>query len=267
MNPESRENSNLNEGSPEQESHRLIVKLVKEATREFVNNEVLDAIKSGEFSREQWQTFAKQRYLAALSFENLLESGIVEAKRTGDTQLEETLQSNLNDELGVDESGEKVSEKAHETWRRDFYEALGVSEQDLKKSKAFNGTKTYSQTLENLIKNGDSLEIAGALLILEGSIPAEFKKIQEGRDKTFPDAFVDKLDDSEEIKERKARARLYIDDHIAHDSSSHYPDLIRALEKYVFNPDAFTRIKQGVEKIKDAKKEFYSSLQEELEND
>ncbi len=241
--------------------------MVTEATKEFVNNEVLDALKNGEFSSEQWQIFAEQRYLAALSFEKLLEAGISEAKRIGDKDLEKTLQSNLNDELGIDQNGERVPEKAHETWRKDFYEALGVSEKDLKKAESFDGTKSYSKILEELIRNGDSLEIAGALLMLEGSIPVEFHKIQEGRDRSFSDAFVEKPNDSEQVKERKAKARLYIDDHIAHDASSHYPDLIRTLEKYVFDPEAFERIKQGVEKIKTGKQNFYKGLQKDLEND
>lgn len=256
---------NQAETSEQKEARRFLVDLAKEATREIVqNNEVLDTVRRGELSPEQWQTFAEQRYLAAIPFEDLLRAGVEKAREMGDEELASTLEENLRDEMGIDENGVQNPEKSHTTWRRDFYKAIGVDEATLKQREQLTGTEEYSRTLQDLINKGDAVAIAGALLVLEASIPAEFKKIKDGRDKTFAETFVDQPNDSEEIKVAKAKARLYLDDHISHDAASHYPDLLKALGKYAYSQETAARVQFGAHEITNAKRKFYASLEEKL---
>lgn len=244
-------------------SRRFLVDLVKETAKSLTdNNPALDKIERGELGPARWREFAQQRYLAALPFEELLSAGIERARASGDAELTETLEANLRDERGIDANGIARPEQAHETWRRDFYRALGVTDETLQSATPLPGTAEYARALQKLIEQGDALAIAGALLVLEGTIPVEFRKIAEGRDKTFPEIFVDQPDDSPETLERKTRARLYIDDHISHDASSHYPDLINALEKHAGQTETAGRIKYGADQIRRAKIAFYESADE-----
>lgn len=50
--------------------------------------------------------------------------------------------------------------------------------------------------------------------------------------------------------------------HIAHDAKSHYPDLERAISKYVVDPENLAKIMRGMEIISQAKQRFYESLKQ-----
>lgn len=158
----------------------------------------------------------------------------------------------------MDAEGYEVPELSHGTWRKDFYAALGVDDAMLKTVFAKEETCEYSEVLRGLIRENDPVVMAGALMVLEGTIPREFARIKRGRDISFPDIFLDQTGDSEEMRKRKVRARLYIDDHIVHDAQSHYPDLLRVMEKYAASSEGRCRIEKGAVAIAEAKKRFYS---------
>src|SRR3989338_1001772 len=94
---------------------------LKEITERIINNPVLDAIEKGELTQDEWREFAKQRYLAALHFEDLLEAGIKKAQEMRDQELVEALASNLRDEKGLNAQGQPLQTGSHEKWRQDFY--------------------------------------------------------------------------------------------------------------------------------------------------
>ncbi len=235
-----------------------------EVTEQMIDNPVLDAIEAGTLTQDEWREFAKQRYLAARHFEALLKAGIQKAKEAGDEELVEALSSNLRDEEGFDKTGNPLPTGSHEKWRQDFYNALGLDGHALSSAAAFDGTMQYDGTLRELIEAGDILTVSGALLLQEYSIPEEFKRIRIGRDLTFPDQFVLQPTDPSEMRRQKGFARLYIDHHIAHDATSHYPELERAIIKHARNPDALAKIFEGMNIISAAKRKFYESLQERL---
>jgi pyrroloquinoline quinone (PQQ) biosynthesis protein C len=235
---------------------------LRETTESMINNPVLEAVESGNLSQDEWREFAKQRYLAARHFEELLKAGIEKAQEIQDQELVEALSSNLRDEEGVNEHGQPLQTGSHEKWRQDFYNALGLDGHALSSAEPLDGTKEYDSTLRRLIDNEDVLTVAGALLIQEYSIPEEFKRIQVGRDLTFPAEFVTNSSDSSEQRRQKGFARLYIDHHIAHDARSHYPDLERAISKYSADPESLAKIMRGMEIISTAKQKFYESLQQ-----
>ncbi len=221
-----------------------LMDLVNKSAEEFLGeNRFLDRLEVGEVTTEVWREFAVQRYAAAMPFEGLLEACKVKAEEMGDEKLTQVLLDNLRDEAGVDEAGQVVPELAHSTWRQNFYQGLGLSEVSLATIDETGGTRSYREALEELIETGDMLQLAGAILVLEGSIPREFLRLKRGRDVVFPGL--------------SAEARLYLDDHILHDAKSHYPDLLGALEKYAKMIVGQKKITEGVRVIAEAKKKFY----------
>jgi hypothetical protein len=118
--------------------------------------------------------------------------------------------------------------------------------------------------LEGLIASTNVYLLIGAILALKVSIPAEFKRIQKARDAIFPEVFVDRHDDSEEVKLTKHRARLYIDDHIIHDAQRHYPDLLAAIKVVTLTAEAYDYVLAGMNTIKNAKQVFYRDLAKQL---
>ncbi len=237
---------------------------LREITERMIDNPVLDAVESGILTQDEWREFAKQRYLAARHFEALLKAGIQKAQDAGGQELVEALASNLRDEEGIDKDGKALPTGSHEKWRQDFYNTLGLDGHVLSSAEPFEGTRQYDVTLKELVDNGNLLTVSGALLLQEYSIPEEFKRIRTGRDLTFPDQFVLQPTDPSEMRRQKGFARLYIDHHIAHDATSHYPDFERAIVKHAGNPEALAKLFGGMNVISEAKKKFYESLQEKL---
>lgn len=240
---------------------RVLAGMVRETILATVSeNKFLDQLEAGELDTVAWKNFATQRYVTALPFSELLRVGVAAAQASGDEALARVLAANLRDELGIDAAGVVHTERAHETWRKNFYAALGVTETTLTQVVPLSGTARYLRVMTDLQKEADSLVIAGALLALEGSIPHEFRRVQIGRDKNFAAQFVAAPVDTPAVLARKAAARQYIDDHIIHDAGAHYPDLLHALEKYVDDAAALARLTRGATMITRAKKAFYDCL-------
>lgn len=236
----------------------FLISLINKSGEAFLrDNPFLDKLENGDLSKEEWRQFATQRYLAALPFKRLLKACEEAATKAGDSQLAEVVDDNLKDETGVDANGDFHTDLSHAEWRKDFYHALGIDDASLESASATEGTKEYEASLEGLIEKDDPVVMAGALLALEGTIPREFSRMKRGRDVTFPDAFVAQESDSNEERAQKARARLYLDDHITHDAQAHYPSLLGALEKYAASDSGRKKIEIGVQMITAAKKRFY----------
>ena len=231
---------------------------LKDITKQMIDNPILAMIEVGIFTVEEWRAFAVQRYLAACYFEELLKAGIKKAKMCGEIEIMTALAANLRDEEGIDEKGNFLPTGSHEKWRQDFYNALGLDNQLLAAAVPLVETVEYSAALKDLIDNQELFVIVGAILLLEYSIPEEFKRLQIGRDKVFPDQFVLQSSDSIEDRKRKGHARLYIDHHILHDANSHYPDLEQAIVKSIKNSESLEQILAGMEIIKSAKQKFYN---------
>lgn len=219
---------------------------------------MLERLEKGEALTEEWREFAVQRYLAALPFEDLLEGCKKAALEQGDSELAGVIDANLRDETGVNADGKEVPALSHGVWRKDFYSAIGIGEDMLDSASATEETRAYEQALRRLVEKSDPVIMAGALLVLEGTIPREFARIKRGRDISFVDTFLDQAGDSEETRKRKTRARLYIDDHIIHDAQSHYPDLLSIMERYAASCEGRRRIEEGAMAIAGAKKRFYA---------
>lgn len=267
---EREKNQDVSDSQTSQEL-RILHQLGAYAAKEIVGKtKVLEAVEKGRLSREQFREFALQRNLAAQNFELLLKAGITAATKEKDENLAKVLQANLNDEMGIDIEGRKHDESSHETWRKDFYTALGITEDQLKNAEPLEGTQAYCKDIDELIAEGNCFKIAGAIFALEFSIPSEFKKIAKGRDKIFPEIFAIQEDEIptemlEKVRAKVQKARQYLDDHIAHDAKSHAPDLAEQLVPYVAVQTTFKEgIYKGINVIIDAKQKFYKSLEQAL---
>lgn len=213
----------------------------------------LKYIESGEIGKDGFQRFFTQRLLATSSFENLLKRLIVLSPTD---ELRSAVQDNLNDEIGVFD-GKIDPDKSHATWRRNFYQALEISDEMIAGALSGRGTEEYLQMMQEIIDGDNGYVMAGALLFLEGQIPREFRYLKVGRDLLFGEKFVDEVGDTEAVKAQKIKARTYLDDHIVHDAKAHFPQLLSALAAVGADADALLSICEGVELAKNARVAFY----------
>ncbi len=220
--------------------------IVAKATSSFLaENRSLERIanQGDQLSTEQWKQFGIQRYILAMPFIRLLRAGIEAANSSHLKGLADALQENLQDEVGNSES----ESHAHETYRQQFYFAMGISKVELHPKHALEGTKQYLNFIENMIQEANPYRIAGAVLALEATVLEEFKRIQVGRDKKFP--------------AMSQEARYYLDDHVSHDAEAHYPHLFDAIAQAAHDEESFDLVKTGIESYVEAKSEFYKSLE------
>ncbi len=208
---------------------------IRDVVRPLTRHVFLARLRRHELSRAQFLTFTIQRHALAAGFVELLMVGVRNAPTL---ELKQILEQNL-----ADETGNGNPALAHSQWRADYLRALGVAGLTVE---PIEGVTQYECAARNLM-NGSAAEIAGAILALERSIPPEYRCIQRNRDALFP-----ALD---------ANARLYLDDHIVHDTHAHYPDLLRAV--HTSGLDHATVV-TGAQTVMRARIEFYNSIHAHL---
>lgn len=241
----------------------FLIGLARECSDAFLrDNPFLGELEKGAMSPKGWQEFGTQRYLAAMPFERLLETCSAVSMQEGKTDLAVALKKNLADERGTDAVGNQADDLAHGTWRKDFYTALDISSAELDIAAANAGTREYVRTVESLIASNDALAMAGAVLVLEASIPREFLCVRKGMEITFPDRFKFQTTDNELVRAQKMKNRRYIDDHVVHDAQAHYPDLLDALELYMVTESDKARFATGARTMAQAKITFYDGLKD-----
>lgn len=244
----------------EERNKRLLLANARAATREVLANEVFKILARGRLRRAQWQVWGIQRHKAGDLFMALLETGCYSSEDQGLWVLAEVLADNLDDERGMVD-GVVHKEEAHATWRTWFYESLGLSETDLKKTENRTvGLALCRAETEYLINFGNTFEIAGALLFLELLIPMEFQLVRTGLYPSFPNMYTEDNADDQSTRSRKRRARRYLDDHIEHDSRNHFPRLLDALAGAIrCDEDKLNAIK-GIREMASARGQFYKNL-------
>lgn len=237
-----------------------VVSVVRSAVRSVSTHKTLDALERGALTQDQWRIWAVQRYKAAAGFVSLLEAGIDRADESWMFPLGQALNNNLKDEIGY-VNGVVQPHLAHSQWRADLYGAMGVEEKQLTRAEnfLFGLTLNIGVTVD-LVRWGTAHQIAGAILFLEHFIPTEFRRVRKGLYPAFPDVFMNKADDDPATRDRKMRARLYLDDHIEHDSRDHFPQLLDAVVACTGTQSDVNEIRQGVRLMANARRHFYTSL-------
>lgn len=242
------------------EQRAALIARLNTMTATLGGHRLLAALGSNQLSKDEWRAFAAERYLASLIFEPLLDAALAKATEANDAAIADAVARNRNDELGIAADGTWRKDLAHAAWRKDFYDALGITDAMLNAAIAGPAAKAYIALLRDVLNSGDYLVMAGALLALERFLPVEFIAMRKGRDTVFADVFVDQPADDATARTARARGRVYLDDHITHDANAHYPDLLAAITPHMDNPADAKRIFAGIEAIERAKLAFYDNI-------
>ena len=225
---------------------------IAHAIAEMKSNPFLTKLASGYHSTEVWQKFGAERCnIADQWFIPLLSFGRDQARDAGDNELGQILNSNILDELGLNEKGCVVA-KPHPQIRKEFYQELGVTDKILSAAmdNKFPGALVYKQTVGRLIAIGaNHLRTAGAILYIETTLSAELTLVLKAVTQGFANLSEQSL--------------WYLTDHIHHDAQGHGPMLKKALAKYTLPAD-IRQIIQGVIDLKEAKQNFYRELSKEF---
>ena len=216
----------------------------------------LQRAKTGTVSPDLWPRFARERYQMSQYFVPLLEAMIMQGKDKPEfAEIGRVVQMNFNDEMGTSDP----AAGSHESWRLDYYQALGVTRDHLHGPgpAELTGTRAYRETLKALIDRGDYLAMAGALLALEVTIPHEYTFLLHGLEKQYPQHF----DISAGATENKVKVRRYLVDHIHHDAAHHAKDLFYALIPYAENTAALQSLQYGADAIIVTRQQFFADME------
>ena len=223
------------------------------------NNDFIILLRKHSLNEDQYKLYAAQRACIASKFTLLLKKCIKLADEIGDYELENALEKNLQDELGINNFGVEDPTLNHKNWKDNYLNALGINA-NIDLLPLLGATKRHVLAMSHLEASGDVYTLAGALLYMENIIPLEYRSAIISRDYLFPDEFMINPDDDNDTVKFKIKNRNYMNDHVIHDTKKHFPDLLNALGKYEENKTAMNCIKAGIELINSRRIDFYNNL-------
>jgi len=230
------------------------------------NDPVVLALMRKQLNARQYKLYAAQRASVATNFVRLVVKAAAGARAIGDKALAKALEANEADELGRDEHGIEHAERNHRNWKLAYLCALNLNV-ERPDFPLLPSTRAHSDAFLELEASAGVLRMAGALLSLENIIPLEYRAAIRSRDHLFPQLFCIDDGDGPDTRRRKMAARQYLDDHVVHDASEHFPQLLQALEKYQDNPASMGEIRAGIDFVNRHRKNFYEGLAEALTYD
>jgi hypothetical protein len=169
----------------------------------------------------------QERLSYSSQLEKYLKKTINESNLQNHFELKNTLQENLKDEIGENNS------EAHLIWRKRFLYALNIKE-----------NIPIKENIRN-IETFNYHKLLGVIFYIEGTIPFEFSRLKVGREIHFP-----KL---------RYEEKEYFEDHIKHDAKEHYPLLIRAIKNINMNESEIKLFLEGMDYIHTIRIEFYKN--------
>ncbi|MBS0359276.1 MAG: iron-containing redox enzyme family protein [Proteobacteria bacterium] len=236
-----------------------IKKYTADLSKQLLNCDTLRLMRSKKITPAQLKFYFYQKIRIAENFQQLLAIGIQQAEVIGDFSLAQTVRNNLYDETGRDNNGLIIEENSHAYWRTFFLQTLGINLNSARIN-LLPSTQAHLNLFLKLETTGNVFNIAGAVLMIEKIVPFEYRAIQVSRDFCFPEQFVLNDADTDAKRHHKLLARKYIDDHIKHDSQNHFPDLLKALQKYETNRNAIDNIKEGIDMLFNARMHFFNGI-------
>lgn len=154
---------------------RVLESLVAELERHPVNSNVFfQAFKDQYLERRRLQAFLKQYRYFCKHFVKLLE-GLLYKTPVDQVEMRIELVKTLHSELG---SGR--TDRAHIRLLDRFGRALGLSEEELDRTRPITEVEAYMRTLQRLFIESDYLVALGAELAVEKTAASEFKYLYPG---------------------------------------------------------------------------------------
>ncbi len=229
-----------------------LTELMAPYTRELRAVPFLRRARAGTMGLPMWLRWARERYRIAQYFIPLCQAIVTAARDTlHDETIAAVVEDNIRDEKGLNDP----AAGSHESWRLDFYRALGADAADA--PPLLDGTRMFSETAAQLQAAGDAFYMIGALWFLEATIPHEYTFLLTGLEIEFPEIF----SVADGMTPEKFRARRYLDDHIYHDAAHHAKDLYLALARYADDAGVLARLRHGCDAMLAAKQKFYADLE------
>lgn len=217
--------------------------------RSFLQHPLMIALDRAWLEPQQLKALCAARFTAVSKFEALLERARDLAIRQGMNELGAELHMNLCDERGI---GRAFGQGAHKEWRKDFLDALHIRHE---------GGRSVPQ-LYNFTANDSLAILCGMILAAEYTIPPEDKRILKSLRLRFPDIFTP-ADKALPATPEQERATRYLYDHIHHDAESHFPDLMRAMNRTV-GIGGNREIISGISRFTDERNALYDVIQQAL---
>lgn len=226
----------------------------------------------GKVSPAGWQAWGIQRYQAAVGFIDLLESALEKSKQAGLKRSPKTLYENLCEERGISsKDGRAFKSGSHDDWRKDFYRALGITEEQLVQTPSLPETQAYANTLKDIKENADVWKHLGVLLEMEFAIGREMMLLERGLVATpeLKHLFTESAD----MPWRTAmRNILYVKHHAAHDAG-HYKELLEAMisdissaarDNIELRIEILDKVTEGIKTIAGARADLYDGMQRHI---
>ena len=225
--------------------------------KELHSHPTLKSLNNRSVTADGFRLLALQKKLLSRGFKDFIQLILSKVSDERLHKLDTVLHQNLDDEQGVDAQGNHHFDREHETYQQNYLGSLGLGE-DIQSQTHLLPCVAMPSMAE--LENESSFSLLGSLLVLENLIPLEFRAIKNNRDHLFPEVFVMNDTDSEALKDEKAKAACYIDDHIIHDAKIHYPMLLSALDDYVHSSSLVKEVQRGIERMRASRLRFYNAI-------
>ena len=214
----------------------------------LIHQPLLVAIEKTTITGDDLLAFCRLRYHAVSQFEALLEFVYQCAVKNNRPNLTKVLHRNLCDERGLAyepdaETGQVIPSGygAHNEWRQDFLDALGIAAPD---------GKPY--LLYRFDEQDDFSQLIGMLLAAEFMVPFEDQRVLNALKKCFPEVM------------ESPKASRYLHDHVEHDFSVHFPELMEAVVADIRDENELAKVEEGIRRVVAERYRFYEYSAERI---
>ena len=208
----------------------------------LINHPLFVAIEKTTIKANQLLQFCQLRYHAVSQFESLLEHVQRRCVQNNKPNLAKGLHRNLCDERGLAyDMNVPSGEGAHSEWRQDFLEALGIAKAD-----------SQPIAMYQFTADDDFAMLVGMLLASEFMVPFEDQRVLNALKKHFPDIM------------KSSKASHYLQDHVEHDFTVHFPELLEAVAADIRDENELLQLEEGIRRVVVERYGFYEYAGEKI---
>ena len=233
--------------SPESPERKELTAVIQGYSEKMKNFEFFENLKKQHLSMEDYSRYFSHKYSTVGYFTDFLQDGANIAKEGNLPHIQESFQSNYNDESGIMDS---VYDKdwEHETWRQTMLKHLDV--------KSTSENPEYSKMIQDLKSNKNIFFMSGYLTLVELFVAMEMKNIWNGMKRDLPAELTDY--DKEKIPHNPLE---YIQNHADHDGK-HYAEIMDAVLKDMKSEEEKQEFLKGLDFGYMTRQKLYERLNE-----